>query len=251
MTKNRYLATDDRRLFSYRGFWSTFVIGVNSTRLAEAQGEGTSVLLLKGLIGSLFQVGFVGATLLVPAMVLRDGDWYWPRALALLAAWLLLVQIALVVMYLKSPESLAVRLQSPVGKRERQPLADTIVTSFLILYLVGWMIFIPVDVFYLEIFPTPSWSVALIGGALFVIGYCMSVVVLIQNQFAAPTVEHQTDHKVIDSGFYALVRHPFYTALILMFSGMALWLESWAALIGIAGLVIVLIARIRVEEAEL
>ncbi|MEO1407424.1 MAG: isoprenylcysteine carboxylmethyltransferase family protein, partial [Pseudomonadota bacterium] len=86
---------------------------------------------------------------------------------------------------------------------------------------------------------------------LFVIGYCMSVVVLIQNQFAAPTVEHQTDHKVIDSGFYALVRHPFYTALILMFSGMALWLESWAALIGIAGLVIVLIARIRVEEAEL
>ncbi|MFM0737661.1 isoprenylcysteine carboxylmethyltransferase family protein [Paraburkholderia xenovorans] len=49
------------------------------------------------------------------------------------------------------------------------------------------------------------------------------------NSFAAPVVKIQTarGHKVIDSGPYAYVRHPMYSAALLLFVGTPLLLGSW------------------------
>ncbi|MDH3604504.1 MAG: isoprenylcysteine carboxylmethyltransferase family protein [Candidatus Tectomicrobia bacterium] len=53
------------------------------------------------------------------------------------------------------------------------------------------------------------------------------------NKFAEPTVRIQTDrgHQVIDSGPYAIIRHPMYTACLGIFPGFALALGSYWALL--------------------
>jgi protein-S-isoprenylcysteine O-methyltransferase Ste14 len=76
------------------------------------------------------------------------------------------------------------------------------------------------------------------------------ITALYQNEFATPVVRDQSDrgHELRDTGLYGLVRHPFYTGFILFCLGMALWLQSYAALI--AGLlpITALIGRIYAEE---
>jgi protein-S-isoprenylcysteine O-methyltransferase Ste14 len=49
------------------------------------------------------------------------------------------------------------------------------------------------------------------------------------NSYAAPVVKIQAGrgHKVVDTGLYAYVRHPMYSAALLLFVGTPLLLGSW------------------------
>jgi len=96
----------------------------------------------------------------------------------------------------------------------------------------------------------PNRFVSSAGLILFVAGWWVMSLALRANPFAAPAVKHQADRRqvAIDSGLYSLVRHPMYAGAIMLFVGMPLWLESYAATIlaGIpAGL---LVLRIHIEE---
>jgi protein-S-isoprenylcysteine O-methyltransferase Ste14 len=88
----------------------------------------------------------------------------------------------------------------------------------------------------------PAWLVA-VGYVLLTIGMIGSVWAEAVNKFAEPGVRIQTDrgHKVVDTGPYAIVRHPLYGAGFIMFCGVPLALGSFRALIpvGIASLCIV------------
>jgi protein-S-isoprenylcysteine O-methyltransferase Ste14 len=65
-------------------------------------------------------------------------------------------------------------------------------------------------------------------------------------------VTTRSDHAVIDRGAYAWVRHPSYTAIILMTTGIGLALGSWAGAIVFAVVtVVVLRNRIEIEERVL
>ncbi|MGO8388970.1 methyltransferase family protein, partial [Rhizobium johnstonii] len=66
-------------------------------------------------------------------------------------------------------------------------------------------------------------------------------------------VRIQTDryHKVIDTGPYAVIRHPGYATAIVLSAGMALSLGSLYALLPAGLLVVVLFGRPLGEEAEL
>ena len=133
---------------------------------------------------------------------------------------------------------------------ESQPLSDRIATTFLLVFLVSWFVFITVDVFHLKLLAPPQHSILILGGAASLLGYGIMLTALYQNEFATPVVRDQSDrgHELRDTGLYGLVRHPFYTGLILFCLGMALWLQSYAALI--AGLlpITALIGRIYAEE---
>jgi Phospholipid methyltransferase len=71
-----------------------------------------------------------------------------------------------------------------------------------------------------------------------------------ENAFAAPVVKHQEDRQqtVIDSGVYAVVRHPMYAGGVLLLVGMPLWLESYPAAMLASGPIGMLVVRIPVEE---
>ena len=201
------------------------------------------MFLIKGLIGATLQIAFFGALLLIPA-----GTWQWTEANQFLYCYGFLTLVSTVFLAIKAPRSLEARMEMPMN--ESQPLSDRIATTFLLVFLVGWFVFIPIDIFHLKLLAPPQHSISILGGAASLLGYGIMLTALYQNEFATPVVRDQYDrgHELRDTGLYGLVRHPFYTGFILFCLGMALWLQSYAALI--AGLlpITALIGRIYAEE---
>ena len=201
------------------------------------------MLVIKGVVGSLFQTAIIGALILLPAWT-----WQWTEANQFLICYAILSMFSAVFLALKAPASLEARMEMPVN--ETQPLSDRIATGFLLMFLVGWFLFIPIDVFYLKLLATPQQMIQILGGVLSLFGYGIMLLALYQNEFATPVVRDQSErgHELRDAGLYGLVRHPFYTGFILFCIGMALWLQSYATLIvGLLPLT-ALIGRIYAEE---
>ena len=201
------------------------------------------MFLIKGLIGATLQIAFFGALLLIPA-----GTWQWTEANQFLYCYGFLTLVSTVFLAIKAPRSLEARMEMPMN--ESQPLSDRIATTFLLVFLVGWFVFIPIDIFHLKLLAPPQHSISILGGAASLLGYGIMITALYQNEFATPVVRDQSErgHELRDTGLYGLVRHPFYTGFILFCIGMALWLQSYAALI--AGLLplTALVGRIYAEE---
>ena len=65
---------------------------------------------------------------------------------------------------------------------------------------------------------------------IFLTGYAMYAEVLRENTYLSRTVGVQEGQKVVDTGLYGIIRHPMYTATILMFTMIPLILGSLAAL---------------------
>jgi len=204
------------------------------------------MFLIKGLIGATLQIAFFGALLLIPA-----GTWQWTEANQFLYCYGFLTLVSTVFLAIKAPRSLEARMEMPMN--ESQPLSDRIATTFLLVFLVGWFVFIPIDIFHLKLLAPPQHSISILGGAASLLGYGIMLTALYQNEFATPVVRDQSErgHELRDTGLYGLVRHPFYAGFILFCLGMALWLQSYAALI--AGLlpITALIGRIYAEETIL
>ena len=201
------------------------------------------MLVIKGVVGSLFQTAIIGALILLPAWT-----WQWTEANQFLICYAILSMFSAVFLALKAPASLEARMEMPMN--ETQPLSDRIATTFLLVFLLGWFLFIPIDVFYLKLLAPPQQMIQILGGILTLFGYSIMLLALYQNEFATPVVRDQSErgHELRDTGLYGLVRHPFYTGFILFCIGMALWLQSYATLIvGLLPLT-ALIGRIYAEE---
>lgn len=97
------------------------------------------------------------------------------------------------------------------------------------------------------------WWVVGIGYALFLIGLAGMAWAEAVNKFFEPTVRIQTDrgHHVIDTGPYALVRHPGYASAFPLVVGMALALGSYRALIPAVLCVVILLVRTVLEDRTL
>jgi protein-S-isoprenylcysteine O-methyltransferase Ste14 len=98
-----------------------------------------------------------------------------------------------------------------------------------------------------------GWShvplgMVLVGDALTAIGFLVVFLVFRQNTFTAGTIEVAEGQRVIDTGPYAVFRHPMYSGALVMFVGMPLALGSWWDLLASAGLLPVLVMRLLSEE---
>ena len=72
------------------------------------------------------------------------------------------------------------------------------------------------------------------------------------GRFFTVNVSVATDHRVVDTGPYRLIRHPSYSGLLLQFAGFGLTLGTLPALALVLVLpTLALLHRIRVEEAVL
>lgn len=65
----------------------------------------------------------------------------------------------------------------------------------------------------------PDW-VMWAAAIIFIFSYLLYAEVLRENTYLSRTVEVQNGQKVIDTGLYAIVRHPMYTATIILFLSM-------------------------------
>ena len=189
--------------------------------------------------------------LLVPAGLAPGGTWQWPRAWIFIAVTGLVVLASTVAIAVWRPASFAVR-QKPVvaEKGKKQPLIDRLGVPIYLAYVCAWIAFIPVDVFYLRLLPPPGALAIGIGVVMTLAGIAFGQLAVAENQFAAPTIHDQSDEqqRVVDTGVYAVVRHPIYTGNLLLFVGMALWLGSYAAVIGVSVMFAATLARTFIEE---
>ena len=98
-----------------------------------------------------------------------------------------------------------------------------------------WLVFMALDARRWQTSHVPA-AVEVLGGLLILLGFAGTVPVFRANSFAAPVVRVQEERgqRVIDSGPYALVRHPMYAAALLYLLGVPLLLGSWYGLIGTA-----------------
>src|SRR4051794_1119970 len=101
--------------------------------------------------------------------------------------------------------------------------------------------------------PGPGWLPVAIGLALMVAGMVLRTwSVLTLGRFFTVTVDVSDDQRVVDSGPYALLRHPSYTGMLVVYLGIGTALDSWLSLVAApAVLVVAVVARIRYEERTL
>jgi protein-S-isoprenylcysteine O-methyltransferase Ste14 len=120
---------------------------------------------------------------------------------------------------------------------------DKVLLPFLLSALLASYLVAAFDDGRFHWFPVPWWVVG-VGYFLFLVGFALIGWAEAVNKFFEPTVRIQTDrgHRVIDTGPYAIVRHPGYMAAILVFIGVPLCLGSLWALIpaGISSALLIL-----------
>jgi protein-S-isoprenylcysteine O-methyltransferase Ste14 len=201
-------------------------------------------MIAKWLLQSLIWVAAMGALLFAPA-----GTLHWP------AAWVFLATMAVIAIACgwwlarTDPALLAERMRPPM--RDDQPAADKkIVVAFGVASLL-WFAVIGLDRrVQSSDMPLPLQA---LGLALLLVSTCFVMWVMHENSFAAAAVRLQTErsHRVVDSGPYALVRHPMYSGAIVFFVGAALLLGSWWG-VAMSLLFVVLFAiRAGIEERTL
>lgn len=93
----------------------------------------------------------------------------------------------------------------------------------------------------------PAW-VCLVAWALFLASYGFVLWVFKVNRYASRIVEVQPGQRVIDVGPYAVVRHPMYAALAILYPAYMIALGTWWG--GLAGLTIMIIIVIRLLDEE-
>jgi len=114
-----------------------------------------------------------------------------------------------------------------------QPRTDRLVMLLFWIAYLTLLVFIPYDVFQLHVFEKPGLLTLSLGMGLILAGYWIVALAFRENTFAVPVIKHQKErqHVVVDTGPYAIVRHPLYAGVMLLFIGMPLWLESYAGVL--------------------
>lgn len=127
--------------------------------------------------------------------------------------------IAGIVMLFKNPELLRKRLDA----KEKQNDQSTIVKLSGLMFLAG---FIVAGLgFRFDWYMLP-FGFTMAGATVFILAYILYAEVLRENTYLSRTIEVQENQKVIDTGLYGIVRHPMYSATLLLFLSIPLILGS-------------------------
>ena len=168
---------------------------------------------------------------------------YWQGWL-FMAVLFIPIFIAGVVMLVRSPELLEKRLSAKERASEQSLVVKLSGLLFVAVFVIagfnwryGWCVL-------------PEWAVWS-AVVIFLVGYMLYAEVLRENVYLSRTIEVQTGQKVIDTGLYAIVRHPMYTATILLFLAMPLVLSSPLSFVLMLLYIPLIIKRIKHEEALL
>ena len=184
----------------------------------------------------------------VLSLFLPAGTWAWPKGWLFLGALLVTGAVGAWCIWRVNPELYAARINPHRGtKRWDKALIGFAIPAMLAIFPVAGL-----DEGRFHWFPVPWW-VCGVGYALFLAGMGIVTWAEAVNKFFEVTVRIQTDrgHKVIDSGPYAVVRHPGYVGGILFCVGAALCLGSVWALIPAGLASALLILRTRWEDQTL
>jgi protein-S-isoprenylcysteine O-methyltransferase Ste14 len=147
----------------------------------------------------------------------------------------------LVYLYTHDPSLLEKRINTSEKEKEQKSYVKLSLVWFIISFVLpgldfryGWS-------------SVPLWLV-LMSVVVMQFGYTLFILVMKQNSYASRVIEIQEKQKLIDTGLYAIVRHPLYLTASIIYISSPLILGSFYALIPIAFLPLMLAYRIINEE---
>jgi protein-S-isoprenylcysteine O-methyltransferase Ste14 len=197
---------------------------------------------------SLNSRAFVGLAVMVVTMALllfgAAGTFRYWQAWVFLANYIAL-SLAITLYLMKNDPALLERRMRGGPLAERQP------AQRIIMWLVSFgfvsMIAVPALDHRFGWSHMPP-SAALAGNGLVLLGWLGIFLVFRENSFASATIEAAADHRVISTGPYAWVRHPMYSAALILLAGIPIALGSWWALLDVVAIVPALVWRLLDEE---
>ena len=196
-------------------------------------------LFFQALIKFILGIVLVGVLIFLPA-----GSLYFINGWILMGVLFVPMLLAGIVMMINNPELLKKRLNA----KEKQKEQSLVVKLSGLMFLAG---FIVAGLGYrFEWYILPRF-VSIIGAVLFLLAYVLYAIVLKTNAYLSRTIEVQENQKVIDTGVYGVVRHPMYSATLLLFLAMPIILGSVFALGIFLAYPFIIAARIKHEEAFL
>ena len=190
------------------------------------------IKLLMGLV-------LVGLLIFLPA-----GTLCFFNGWLLVAVLFVPMLIAGVVMTFCSPQLLKKRLNTKEKEREQKSVVAMSGIMFIAAFVVAGLNYRYVWTVM------PSWTVWS-AVALFLLSYAMYAEVMRENAYLSRTIEVQEGQTVIETGLYGIVRHPMYSATILLFLSMPLVLGSLPSFVIMLVYIPLIVKRIKNEEKVL
>ena len=199
----------------------------------------TKGLFFQAIAKFLLGVVLIGVLIFLPAGTLR-----FPNGWLFMAILFVPMFGAGLVMMAKNPYLLQKRLDAKEKEREQ-----SLVVKLSGLMFIAGFVLAGLD-FRCGWLPLPQW-VSIVATVLFLLAYLMYAEVLRENTFLSRTIEVQENQTVVDTGLYGIVRHPMYSATVILFLSMPLVLGSLISFVVFLAYPLLIAKRIRNEEQVL
>ena len=196
-------------------------------------------LSLQALTKTIIGFVFICVLLFLPA-----GTFHYWNAWLFMAVLFVPMIILGIVMLFKSPDLLKKRLDA----KEKEGEQKWVVTLSGIMFMAAFVVAALNFRFSWHSLPD---CVIWISVAMFLLSYLMYAEVIRENAFLSRTIEVQENQKVIDTGLYGIVRHPMYSATIILFLSIPLILGSLISFFIMLAYIPIIAIRINNEERVL
>ncbi len=196
----------------------------------------TVKLFMSAVLKFLLGVALVGVLIFWPAGTLRFFGGQMLMGILFIPMFL-----AGIIMMLKNPSLLAKRLNAKEKLKEQ----DTVQKLSGLMFIAGFTV---AGLNYRFGWYTLPIGVSVGAAVLFLFAYLLYAEVLRENTYLSRTIEVHDGQTVIDTGLYGIVRHPMYSATLLLFLSMPLILGSPYAFVIFLAYPPIIIKRIRSEE---
>ena len=199
----------------------------------------TRGLFFQAISKFILGVAVTGMLIFLPA-----GTFHYWNAWLFIGILFIPMFFAGIVMMIKNPALLKKRLNA----KEQQTEQNIVIKLSGLMFVLGFAI--AGLNFRFEWIMLPGW-VSWIAAAVFLFSYLLYAEVLRENTYLSRTVEVQQGQRVIDTGLYAIVRHPMYSVTIILFLSMPLVLGSILSFDVFLDYPMIIAKRIRNEETVL
>lgn len=183
----------------------------------------------------------IGVILVAVLLFLSAGTLRYPGAWLLMSILFIPMSFAGLVMWRKAPSLLESRLRA----KEQQGTQKRVIGLSGLMFLTGF-VSAGLD-FRWNWTNVPCW-LTVAAAAMFLVGYLLFAEVLRENAYLSRVIEVQKGQRVVDTGLYGVIRHPMYSATLLMFLSMPLVLGSWISFLIFLAYPALIVRRIRNEE---
>jgi protein-S-isoprenylcysteine O-methyltransferase Ste14 len=178
------------------------------------------------------------------------GTLSWPPAWAFLGVVSVGAFLITRMVVRHDPDLIEESIRWPV-RRAKLPW-DGIMMVVLTVIFPGWLALMGLDAVRFDWSTMPDW-LQIIGGIGVATALSFVYRVFEENTFIAELkrARKERTQKLISTGPYAVVRHPFYAAVLFFCISTALLLGSWLGLAGVLVLAAGLVVRTGLEDREL